>query len=453
MSTAQIQVTHYSHKKCKFSESVDLKINGKTLVTPTFAPRLKSDGDMRVYNVVRSIYKPKQLSAYVVRLLDTGRTLYQSTKRNAVSNLIIDQKTLDNQFTPTSGEKILLIDPALEYLWYSANMERLAETPFVSHTVREYIKGYLEKVKEIEKAKLNGDSEEGLGKSLLREAEHMNFWTCIYKDATKRMKLIRDTFNVELKARADILIPPVPLITSSHLLDVAIDLNEKSRAFAPALSQEKRECADYFVLKPEILRNEHIMSTIKEYVSTSESPLTLFKFKNLNLCEENRALERTAFKSFLMELSLVSQQFDNKAFGLLESGNQTFAAAFSSFAIVSTGFSLDREERRKNQKDIPPFANRYDREQMVMQDHPTFLKTVENNDNIIDCDCRDCVEHPSVSEHDFIEYNRRAKEHYLCCREMEMNEIITAIEKQQSQMAFEKYQRSSLKNLIDIIPR
>jgi len=32
-------------------------------------------------------------------------------------------------------------------------------------------------------------------------------------------------------------------------------------------------------------------------------------------------------------------------------------------------------------------------------------------------------------------------------------EIISAIEKQDTQMAFEKLQRSSLKNLIDIIPR
>jgi hypothetical protein len=453
MSTTQVQVTHYSYRKCKFSESVDLKINGKTLVTPTFAPRLKSDGDMKVYNTVRSLYRPKQLSAYVVRLLDTGRTLYQSMKKTALSNLIVDQQTLDKQFTPTSGEKVLLIDPALEYLYYTANMERLANTPFVSHTVRDYITKFLEKSKKLDAAKLNGESEDGVGKTLFRETEHTNFWTCVYKDANMRMKLIRDTFNVELKAKTDVLIPPVPLITSSHLLDVAIDLNEKSRAFSPALSQDKRECADYFVLKPTILKNENLMSTIKEYVSTSESPLTLFKFKNLNLELEDMALERAAFKSFLMELSLVSQQFDNKAFGLLESGNQTFPAAFSSFAIVSTGFNLDREDRRKNQNDIPPFANRYDRVNMTMQDKPTFMKTMENNGHTIPCDCRSCIENPSIPENDFIEYNRRAKEHYLLCREQEMTEIISAIEKQESQMAFEKLQRSSLKNLIDIIPR
>ena len=452
MSTAQIQVTHHSNRKCKFSESADLEINGKVLVTPTFASRLKSDGEMRIYNNVRSSYAPKQLSAYVVRLLDVGRTLYSSMKSTAVSNLGINQMTLDNKFTPKSDEKVLLIDPALEYLYYTANMERLAVTPFVSHTVRDYITKFLNKTKELDKAKLNG--EDGvIGKNLLRETEHTNFWTCVYKDANMRMKLIRDTFNVELKAKTDVLIPPVPLITSSHLLDVAIDMNEKSRAFSPALSQDERKCADYFVLKPNVLKNEHMMSTIKEYVSTSESELTLFKFKNLNLCYENMALERVAFKSFLMELSLVSQHFENKAFGLLESGNQTFPAAFSSFAIVSTGFNLDREDQRKDQKDIPPFANRYDRTNMIMQDKPTFMKTIENNGHTIPCDCRVCIDNPSIPETDFIEYNRRAKGHYLLCRELEMTEIINAIEKQESQMGFEKLLRSSLKNLTDIIPR
>lgn len=452
MNKSQVQVTHYSHRKCKFSESVDLKINDKTLVTPTFAPRLKSDGDMKRYSTVRNVYSPRQLSAYVVRLLDTGRTLYPTMKKTATSKLIADQTTLDKKFAPQSGEKVLLIDPALEYLYYAANMERLANTPFVSRTIRKYLLKFLEKSKKIEDERLKDKKKHVISKKLFRDSEHTNFWTCVYKDENMRMKLIRDTFYVELKAQADILVPPVPLITSPHLLDVAIFMNEKSRALSPALSQDKRVCADYFIIKTKVLRKQRMMSTIKEYVSNSESPLTLFKFKNLNLNDENLALERSAFKSFLMELSLVAHHVENKAFGLLEAGNQTFPAAFSSFAIVSTGLNLDREDRRKDPKDISPFANRYDPVNMTMQNKETFLQTVENSGNVIPCPCKVCTENPTIPNN-FIEYNRRAKEHYLLCREQEMIEIINAIEKQESQMAFEKLQRSSLKNLVDIIPR
>lgn len=449
--TSKILVTHYSHKKCKFSESMDLKINNKTLVTPTFAPRLKSDGEMKRYTTVRNTYSPRQLSAYVVRLLDIGRTLYPTLKKTATSKLIADQTTLDNKFTPHAGEKVLLIDPALEYLYYSTNMERLMNTPFVSRTIRKYLQNFLEKSKKLENERKEG-KKKTINKRLFVDSEHTNFWTCVYKDAKMRMRLIRDTLTVELRAEADVLVPPVPLITNSHLLDVAIFMNEKSRALSPALSEEKRVCADYFIIKPKILRNQRMMSKIKEYVSNSETPLTLFKFKNLNLCGENLARERKEFKTFLMELSLVASHFDNKAFGLLEAGHQTFPAAFSSFAIVSTGFNLDREDRRRDPEDINPFANRYDPVNMTMQNKETFLDTVENNGKVIPCYCQVCTDNPTIPNN-FIEYNRRAKEHFLLCREKEMIEIITAIEKQESQMAFEKLQRSSLKNLIDIIPR
>jgi len=439
LSLPQIQVTHYSHRKCKFSESADLKINGKTLVTPTFAPRLKNDGELKVYHTIRREYAPRQLSTYIVRLLDIGRTLHSDLKRSVLPSLI-SQMALDT--SPQSEEPLLLIDPALEYMYYGANMERLAKTPFVSSAIRQYVSEFIEK---------SGKLEEG--KQLFRDATHTNFWTCIYEDANKRMKLIRDTFNVELRSRADVLIPPVPFITSPHLLEVAIYMNEKSRAFSSALSQDKRECSDYFSMKPSILRNERMMSTIKEYVSTSESPLTIFKFKNLNLNDENMAIERKEFKDFLIELSLIAQHVENKAFMLFEAGNQVFPAALSSFAVVSTGFNLDREDRRKDQKEISPFMNRYDPWTMTMQSKDTFLKTVENNDNLISCHCRVCKENPTVPIHDFIEYNRLAKEHYLLSREQEMNEILTAIEKQDALMGFEKLQRSALKNLTEIIPR
>ncbi len=452
MKTSKIQVIHHPRRKCSFSESVDLEINGKILVTPTFAPRLKSDGDMNRYSTVRKSYAPRQLSAYVVRLLDVGRTLYPTMKKTAISRFISDQTTLDKSFVPHAGKKILLVDPALEYLYYSTNMERLVNTPFVSRTIRKYLRDFLEKRKKLDDNRKKGKNV--IGKRLFVDSEHTNFWTCVYSDKNMRTRLIRDTLHVELRAEADVLVPPVPLITNSHLLKVAILMNEKTRALSPALSEDKRVCADYFIVKPKILRNKGIMSKIKGYVSTSETPLTLFKFKNLDLCNPQMHLERDAFKDFLVELSLVSSQFENKAFGLLEAGNQTFPAAHSSFAIVSTGLNLDREDRRRDSSEvpIPSFASRYDPVTMTMQSRETFLTTVENNGDVIPCHCKVCTENPEIPNN-FIDYNRLVKEHYLLCREQEMIEIITAIENQTSQMAFEKLQRSSLKNLIDIIPR
>lgn len=229
MSSNRIQVTHYEERKCKFSESMDVTINNKKFITPTFSPRLKSDGELKIYSTVKSFYDTKHLSVQVVRLLDAGRTVYSNIKHREPLNLV--DQTLYTPPPQPSENGVLIIDPALEYLYYTSNMERIANTPFVPRAVNTYVKNYMTKEAKMEDSRKKG--KEVISTQLFRDSEHSNFWSCVEKDTNMRTKLMRDTFTLELKCRADILVPPVPLITNSHLLNVAIFMNEKSRAFAP----------------------------------------------------------------------------------------------------------------------------------------------------------------------------------------------------------------------------
>ena len=442
MSASQLQVLHYKDRQCKFSESVDLKINNKTLVSPSFAPRLKNKNELKLYLETKSNHAPMHLSVYTVRLFDVGKTLYFRLKKASQTNLL--GETTDAEFSSSLEKDVILVDPALEYLYYSANMNRLAHSPYVSRSIRTYATQFIKKREKLreKKSKPSDTIEE------FKERTHANFWTIMYKEPKNRMRLIRDTFNVQMKSRADILIPPVPLIASSHLLDVAIFINEKSRAYA----EGKRECADYFIIKQKILRNEGLMSQIKEYIANSTSPLTIFKFKNLDLTNPDLSLERSAFKSLLMELSFLSSHVENKSFALFESGNQTFPSALTGFALVSTSFSLDREDRHHRKK-RSPFANWYDPMSMTFRDKQTLSILMENNDGHIPCHCPICTESPSFTKREFTEYNMKTKKHYMWIRNHEMTEIFTAIKEQDALMGFEKLQRSSLKNLTDIVPR
>lgn len=438
---SSLRVIHYRDRRCKYSESVNLNINNKTLVTPVFAPRLKNSNELELYLETESTYAPNYLSAYVVRLFDVGKTLHYRLKKVRQRTLL--GETIDPEFSSSLEKDLILIDPALEYLYYYANMDRLVHSPFVSSMIRSYASRF---IKEREKIKKAG-KESPIGIEESRESMHTNFWTCIYKMANKRMKLIRDTFHAELKYRADMFIPPVPLVTSSHLLDVAIFMNEKSRAFA----EGKVECADYFILKPKILTKERLMTRLKRYIESSPSPFTIFKFKGMNLNDEDLSLERSSFKNLLTELSFLSQHVENKTFALLESGNQTFVCALSSFVIVSTSFSLDREDRHHKKK-RSPYGNWYDPKSMTFRNKETLSVIIENIGNI-PCHCPVCTDSPSLLVNECTEYNRKVKKHYLCCREQEMGEIFTAIKNQDALMGFNKLQRSSLKNLIDVIPR
>ena len=437
--SSNLKVIHYPDRRCKYSESVDLKINNKTLITPIFAPRLKNANELNLYLGIQSNSTPTHLSAYVVRLLDVGKTLHYRLKKASQKNLL--GESTDAEFSSSLERDLILIDPATEYLYYYANMDRLEHSPYVSSEIRTYAKQFIEEREKIKKA----GKEAPIGIENSREILHTNFWTCVLKEANKRMKLIRDTFHIEMRYRADILIPPVPLITSSHLLDVAIFMNEKSRAFA----EGKGECADYFILKPKILTNDRMMTTIKQYIEDSPSPLTIFKFKNMNLNHEDLSLERSAFSDILTELIFLSQHVENKAFALFESGNQTFVSAISSTALVSTSFSLDREDRRY-QREVSRFANWYDPTSMTLRNKKTLSRIAENNGHI-PCHCPVCTS--PFMDNEFTEYNRKVKMHYMYCREHEMKEIYTAIENQDAMMGFDKLRRSSLKNLIDVIPR
>lgn len=450
MNTSKIQIVHYDHRKCRFSESVDFKVNEKTITTPTFAPRIKNDNELDIYLDIKATHGSKHLSAYIVRLIDTRRTIQFRLKKSEQRNLI--GETLDPNFSESLKNDIIMIDPALEYLYYYTMMNRLRHSSSMSSVIRKYAEQVIDGVESLnqqnDEKKRNREKTDSIG--AYRDAQHTNFWSCIYKDANSRMKLIRDTCNAELQYRADILIPPVPLITCPHLLTVTFDMNEKFRA----LSGDKGECADYFVLKRQALKNESIMDSIKAYVADSESSLTIFKIKYADLTNPDYALERSALKKLFEELFLLAQHSDNKAFALFEAGYQTFPAALCSFAIVSTAYNLDRDDRRATQgQPISEYANWYDPNSMTMRNHEVLSVTTENNKGIIPCYCPECTKTPSLLKENAIEYNKRVKRHFLFSREYEMHSVVDAIERQNVSMGFDKLQRSDLKILVDLLPR
>jgi hypothetical protein len=447
----RLTVKHYPNRRCRFSESVDFEVNGKSVPTPTFAPRLKNDNELNIFLEMKSTHEPKQLSAFTIRLIDVKRTIQYRLKKTEQTNLF--GQPLDVPFAESLKRDIILIDPALEYLFYYNMLDRLKTSVFMSNIIRKYAEKISHGIEELkEQRERLKDTNEKPTQTIegYRDAQHTNFWTCIYKDANKRIKLIRDTYTAEMMCRADVLIPPVPLITCPHLLNVSIDMNEKFRA----LAEDKGECADYFVLKRQMLKNESIMDKIKTYVSNSESRLTIFKVKDFDLTNADYALERSSFGKLLEELFLVSQHVENKSFALFEAGYQAFPAALCSFAIVSTAFNLDRDDRRATQgQAISEFANWYDPNSMTMRNRDVLIAETQNNGGVVPCHCPECTSGRPLTKETPIEYNKRVKKHFLHTRENEMREIVDSINRQNVSMAFEKLERSDLRILSNLIPR
>lgn len=439
MSFNRLEVIQHPDRKNKFSKSVDLKIGQKKIVTPNFAIRLKNVEELDLFLRLKSKYSLNFLSTYVVRLIDAPRTLYPKIK--ALPQRKLFGGIIEDPFSASLNRDVILIDPAFEYLHYDVEsiLRRITSLFFLPKTIRDYAKRCLRG----KKTRTRSDYQKW------REAHHRSFWNDIYNDDRKRTRMIRDIHNFEIRSKADLLIPPVPLITSSRLLDIALLINERSRE----LARGKKESADYFVLRVDALRNDDIMDRIKQHIETAEDTrLTIFKFKYLNLNSEERTVEKNAYKTLLMELSLTSQNIENKAFMLLEGANQTFPSALTGFDVVSSSFSGDKEDRHIR-RGRSPFGKWYDPEYMIYRSREELMQIIDNNGGAIPCHCPICTSPSAFLTDDLIEYNRNVKRHYLFCRQAEMEEIFNGINQKTTAMGMDKLQRSQLKNLTDLIPR
>ena len=274
MSADRLEVIQYPERSCNFSQSVDLKIGKKSVVTPTFSLRVKTERELDLLLEIKRKHSLHFCSSYVVRLLDSTSTLYYKIKAAAQQRNLLGQ-VAEPTFLNSLETDLIFVDPALEYLYYHAEntLQKCTSLFFIPKILRDYAHACLGE----KKVRIGGKFQDW------QESYHNKFWKGLYEDESKRTRLIRDFHAIEIENKVDALLPPVPLAYTMHLLETSILINQKSRE----LSRGKKESADYFLLRTDALRNDDILSRIKQHIEESEETrLTVFKFKNMNLNDE-----------------------------------------------------------------------------------------------------------------------------------------------------------------------
>jgi hypothetical protein len=359
----------------------------------------------------------------------------------------LEGRFVDSDFLKSSLMDLILLDPALENLYYEAHVGAFA---FVSNLPRElvnYSLEYTSKREELEKRSDSGD-QRGL-RSWLDDRYHQ-FWDRLQGNERARTKFIRDILVRQVEYGASVLIPPVPLIINENLFELTKTMNRKS-AEVSRLVGLVGECADAFIFRVDALRNSDLMQELKEYLDKARARFTIFKFKYINLNDEDRVVERKNFKELMQTLDLKSRLDPNRSFMLLEAGGLTFACAGRGFDFVSTSFSLDREDRmRRTEKS--PWGKWYDPQYQISFDRDVFLETYKNNGGRIPCDCAECV---STSRPDTLgidDWNRFVKRHYLLRRNQDYTEIADAISDGTATAGtIDRLRDSALKNLVELV--
>jgi len=258
---------------------------------------------------------------FIMRIFDAYDVLLPWIRMKNQVNL--EGKPISNLYDDFFSKTISLIDPATEYLQYEFYFDKFLQT---SEKVR-FPRPVMSYLKARENRKKNSTS---TAYKDWKDRQHKDFWHNLDRNLRQRNDLITDYFNLESQFETKILIPRVPIIENLSMLDIALRINDISKALAIG----RGECATYLLLSNRII----------QYVRYDPSKLTIIKFKNLSLWETGDFDERQVFRDLMHEMSEIKKYKKEKMFMLLESSLQSFPSASYGFDIVSSSMRLLDED-------------------------------------------------------------------------------------------------------------
>lgn len=416
------------------SKSLELHINGKTILTPNFAIRPSSKLDLDAYYELKSKSILPYSSSLVIRYVDAHKFIEPDIKKS--KQITLFGISIKQNFVDSINKDLILIDPSMEYLYYKG-VDRFYSVPNLPKIIEEFVNDCSLRYgqKDYEKYK---------------NYKYEQLLEILENNKLIRFNMVRDSFKWQLHYKSDLLIPPTPLIDSRRTLNISYLINQLSKEITKTYDTNI-ECATYYLLNISSLKNENIINDIKRNLDRDDSQVIIFKFKYLNLNTENYHREREIYKDLIYDLSYFSKE-TNKIFILLEGGNQTFPSAVRGFDIVSSSYNGDVDYRRnRSSTNRSPWGYWYNPEYMIFMDRESILRIARNNNGNLPCYCPVCnsVKNPELLEIE--EWNSQRRFHYIHARHEEMKEIHDAIPKGETMIgAMDKLNRSQLKYLNDL---
>jgi len=436
----------------RYARTTTTSMNGKTILTPCFAPRLTKSPNydglkllMRLRNTLPTDY----LGMHVIRLFDLKKTI--DPRLRYLDQTRLDRSFVEESFLKFRNENMFLIDPSLEYLFYEAHSKQLASTPYLPIVMTQFFE-------KIENKRETMDTKDFKN---WRRGFHSKFWHELDKNRRIRNEMVGEFLDTQMEKKVDFAIPPVPFATNESLFDIAISINRISRELIRANYETAEKCANYFVMPTWILTRkesvkEYILTKLIDYIEKVPAKLNILKFKYLNI-GQNRIIEREEMKILLRKIAEIKEAQPERLFMLLEAGIYASPMAALGFDIVSTsltshdgdfGFSTERRGQWFDIKEMVPRS---------IKDVWTMYK---NGDNNLPCYCSACKNMSeklkNVSNYQAIdtdEWNLFRREHYCLLMNELMRQTDQAIKEKQIELYSEKLINSELALLKDLIPR
>ncbi len=432
----------------RFARITKTSLEGKEVLTPNFSPLIQNERELDIY--LQRTLSPKDnehLGTFVMRIFDAYNILLPLIRtKNQVD---IEGKPIPSLYSDFLEKTVFFIDPATEYLkydFYFYKFLQLARRVRFPRPIMTYLRGR-------ENRKKNSGPK---FYKKWKNKEHKDFWYKLDRDQRRRNDLITDYFDLESRFETKILIPPMPIVENVGLLDIAIRINDISKA----LAINRGECATYFLLSKKILRNEKIIDKIIDYLVGDPSKLTIFKFKNLTLWTTGSLIERESFRKLMQELSKIRKYKKEKLFMLLEASLQSFPSASYGFDIVSSSMRLLDIDSSFGHSGYGGYFN----EDILWNiDYEKLPEIMMNNGGRLPCPCNVCRKITLDNAKRELLYNGRKitfdewyehrRGHNLFVMNSLMKMIHKAVEEKHVELIREKLINSEIRNLKVLIPR
>jgi len=427
----------------RFARTTQITLGEKVVLTPNFCTLVQNQYEFDSLIKLSLLDEAKHLGAYVIRIFDTLNTLIPRLQRQDQMDISSGQ-SLEELFIRFNRTNIGIIDPATEYLLYEFHAGRFLRTLRKIRKQRQLdvlIKYLEERYAKKEHLKNNVIEYEAW-----KKAAHKKFWYDLDRNALERGRFVGDYLDLETMCGSGISIPPVPIVDSEGMLDIALRINRLAKAIAP----RTKPYATYLLLQKSVLRNDALVNKIIEYMKADPTQLTIIKIKNLDLWSAGLVRQREAYRRLMDTMCEIRKKNPSKLYMALENWFVSFASACYGFNIVSTsmhGYDRDSEYGTNTR------GSWFDPDLMYYVPFEDLETIVHNNGNRLPCYCSICKQIESLENIERDAWNMLRREHYVLTMNEYMRMISQAIKEQNIELAIDKLSNSEVSRLKTLIPR
>lgn len=412
--------------------------------TPNYALLLTVSPQINIRNIRLELdhLLTQHTRFYVTKIFDVDNVIINRVKTMTQQNL--EGEYSDSIFRNFFFSNIMILDFASESLEYTKNLSKYSITHRLPKEVLTL--GLL----------LNSKHEKLSTKKFteFKDKELSKFWKKVTLDAKTLNEFEGKFFDEGVNVFGDIILPFTKLIkTKSDLIDVK-KINEE---WVKINKLHDKLPVAYLLLHPKVLRNDHLVFEIIEYIKKlKEIDVLVLKIKNLELTDGSKhILPRENLKEILKSIAEKKQKEELLTIAL-EVGEQLWPLSLQAFDVVSASASMYDKETSGGggiSDSGAGYGKAIDEEILALIEFQSWQKAF-NRDGFFPCSHDFCKKRITTMDekHYFnFEWWVDSRIHNILTLDGWMKMVAESVEAQQAGLAFNRLANSPLKVLTELL--